>query len=721
MTIKDALRYTLIAGTFLVPFIPLIVSESMFFPYITGKGFSFRILVEVLFGVWVVLAIMEPAYRPKFSWLLASLAMFVGWIFVADLFSPNVFKSFFSNFERMEGWITLFHLLLYFVITISVLTTERLWYWFWHISIAVATVIGIQGMLEIREYLFNGVGGSRIDVTLGNPTYLAVYTLFHIFIAIQYALRDGLRWFYRLPYAFFVLLMLVTLYYTATRGAILGFLGGITLAAIIAAFLSQKKQLRYGSGILLILLALGAGVFFMNRDSAFVTSSPVLNRFASISLTDTTTISRFMIWNMAYEGFKERPVLGWGQESFNYVFNQHYNPLMYKQEQWFDRVHNIFLDWLIAGGVLGFALYLSLFGIALYYLWLSKKGDFTATEKAIFTGLLGAYMVHNIFVFDNLISYVFFVSLLAYLHTRTTKDEPTLFAEKRISEKTVYTMVAPAVFVITAVSVYAINIPGIQTARLLIDTYSPQEGGVLVNLAMYQEAYAKNSVGKQETAEQVIQAALQVVNADTVTQEEKQKFSAGAVAILQSEIDQYPDDARLQLFLGTFLNGAGQPGEASESLKKALALSPKKQTIYYELGLASINGGDTKMGVEYMKTAFDLAPSNEQAAVFYAVALIYDDRLAEAKAFLTEQVGTHILDNNTLLTSYYNAKDMASVVAIWELRASTDNESLLGLAAAYLNSGDKKKARETLVRMQEAFPDRAEEIASYLQEVDAMR
>jgi len=57
-------------------------------------------------------------------------------------------------------------------------------------------------------------------------------------------------------------------------------------------------------------------------------------------LQEGTTESRFIVWNMAWKGFEEHPVLGWGQESFNYVFNKYYNPKLYNQEQWFDRTHD---------------------------------------------------------------------------------------------------------------------------------------------------------------------------------------------------------------------------------------------------------------------------------------------------------------------------------------------------------------------------------------------
>ena len=56
-----------------------------------------------------------------------SVASFVAIIGIADLFGANPLKSFWSNFERMEGWITLIHLLGYFLVVGTVLNTQKLW------------------------------------------------------------------------------------------------------------------------------------------------------------------------------------------------------------------------------------------------------------------------------------------------------------------------------------------------------------------------------------------------------------------------------------------------------------------------------------------------------------------------------------------------------------------------------------------------------------------
>ena len=40
-------------GLFAIPLLPLYVSSSMLFPFITGKNFAFRIIVEIAFIFWL--------------------------------------------------------------------------------------------------------------------------------------------------------------------------------------------------------------------------------------------------------------------------------------------------------------------------------------------------------------------------------------------------------------------------------------------------------------------------------------------------------------------------------------------------------------------------------------------------------------------------------------------------------------------------------------------
>src|SRR3989338_9056519 len=67
------LRIFTISGLFLIPLIPVIVAggesftafffPDLLFPFITGKNFAFRIIIEIIFASWILLALLEPKYR----------------------------------------------------------------------------------------------------------------------------------------------------------------------------------------------------------------------------------------------------------------------------------------------------------------------------------------------------------------------------------------------------------------------------------------------------------------------------------------------------------------------------------------------------------------------------------------------------------------------------------------------------------------------------------
>ena len=117
-------------------------------------------------------------------------------------------------------------------------------------------------------------------------------------------------------------------------------------------------------------------------------------------------------------GFAARPVTGWGQEGFNYVFNTYYNPAMYTQEPWFDRAHNVFFDWLIAGGFPALLLFLALLISAVVALY---RGSASRAERIVLIGALAAYAFQGLFVFDNLFTYIPLAAILALATTLATR------------------------------------------------------------------------------------------------------------------------------------------------------------------------------------------------------------------------------------------------------------------------------------------------------------
>jgi O-antigen ligase/tetratricopeptide (TPR) repeat protein len=726
-TIDKTLLWVTRIGVFLIPFVPLIITASLFFPFITGKNFAFRIIVEIIFACYLLLALRRPEFRPRRSLFLWGIAAFLFIVLLADIFAANPFKAFFSNFERMEGFITLAHLGAYFLVVSSVLNTEKLWHRFFATSVGVSAFLGIYGILQLAGKIVINQGGVRLDGTFGNAAYFAGYMLFHIFLTLflifRHRLNPGIKWLYGGA----ILLQVFTLVFTATRGAALGLLGGLVLSLLlIALFERGNARIRKGAiGALAALVVFVAG-FYAARDTDFIKTNPALTRFASVRASDAGP--RLMVWGMAWEGFKENPILGWGQEGFNFVFNKYYNPDMWSQEQWFDRTHNIFFDWLIAAGLLGLLSYLSLFCFLLWYLWKGRVTDggepFSLAEKSILTGLLAAYFVHNFFVFDNLISYILFFSLLGHMHSRfkdALRESPAPAAP---ASEQAYYIGATVVLIAFVGSVYFLNVRPIGVALNLIEGLKPHPEGVAKNLEFYKKAFALETIGTQEVAEQTMQTAITIAAAAQVPDALKTEFISQAALAMNREIERVPDDARLRMFIGGFFNRLGRFAEALPHVEKAHELSPSKQTIAFELANTYLATGKTAEAAALLKGAFENAPEFTGARVAYAVAAVYARQFDVPKELFASTTAINVLTDDRLVKAYFDAKEYGVVSSLLKLRLEADPnnpQTHVSLAAAYLSSGNRGEAIRSLRKAIELNPEFKKQGEFYISEIQAGR
>ena len=712
-----------LGGIFLVPFVPLVVANNLFFPFITGKAFVFRILVMIATGAWLILALRDEDYRPKNSWLIKALVAFLIIIGLADIFSANPSKSFWSNFERMEGWVGIFHLFLYFLVAGTMLNDWKYWKRFFQTSITVSVIMASYGIFQLAGVLVINQGGTRLDGTFGNATYLAVYMLFHIFLTFFLLLRERFSKTGQWIYGVIIALQLFILYHTATRGAVLGLIGGILIAAIlIALFDKERLFLKKGAKITLVTVLILIIGFIAVRNTNFVQKSAALSRLASISLNEAAP--RFMVWQMGWQGFKERPILGWGQESFNFVFNKYYNPQMFTQEQWFDRAHDIIFDWLIAGGLLGLLSYLSIFAALLFYLWRGKNGGFSFSEKAVFTGLIAAYFFQNIFVFDNLGSYIMFFSLLAFIHFSYGQPFPDKWGKKLVFDKIIVNrIVAPLIVIVAVFGLYFFNTKPYLTSRALIDAL--REKTVDQKFVLFEKALAYNSLGNAEIREQLSQTALAVGAAQEAPVEWKQKyFDLARTELLTQLAVPKIGDARYELFLGSFLTRFQRYDESLIHLNKALELSPKKQIILFEIGLVYINSEKYVQALEVFRQAYELEKNYADARDYYAVAAIYAGKNDLVKSLLEPVYGTTLVDGDNFIKAYADTNQYQKVLAIWQARVEKNPnviKNYIGLGASYLLIGQRTKAIEAIekaITLDSSFKEQGE---YYIREIRAGR
>jgi O-antigen ligase/tetratricopeptide (TPR) repeat protein len=726
---NNSLKALIVAGLFAVPFIPLIVAKSLFFPFITGKAFVFRVLVEIILALWLLLALRDREYRPKFTWISGAVLLFLVVIGIADIFSENPFKSFWSNYERMEGFVGLAHFAAYFYVAGAVLKSRALWNKLLATSIGASMVMAIYAFLQLAGKITINQGGVRVDGTFGNASYLGIYTVFNIFFAALLYFRVGKNW-QKWLLGISALINLVVLYNTATRGAILGLLGGALISIVYLAFTSEKgapvRKIAWGG---LIAIALIVGGFFAIKNTEYAKTSPVLSRFTTLSVSEIKTQGRYYVWPIAWKGFLERPVLGWGQESFNFVFNKYYNPQMYSQEPWFDRTHDIVLDWLIAGGALGFLSYLSIYVALLYYVF--KKGDFlTREDKGIILGLVSAYVFHNLFVFDQIGSYILFFTLLAYINAHAPVAEFGLAKKlsapfRKVADSQGNKPILEAGVVIAMLMVlYVVVILQWQHNKNLLAVLRLGSQGTVGTAADYLKPLNPSRMGYSEAIEHVSQAVMNLAANEKAPEELKLAAYNGVNDAFKNYIGRVPTDARYRLFYGVFLSNFGQYPQANEQFAKAADLSPNKQQILFQLANSQFAQGKKAEAVATAKKAYDAAPEYDEAKAFYGYMLMLSGDQAAANEVLSKLPEEKLIFDDRYIGILQQLGQNDRMIAVAKRRTELNQVNAqykLNLAAAYLLANRRGEAIQVLQAMIAADPGFKEQGEYFIKEIQAGR
>jgi O-antigen ligase/tetratricopeptide (TPR) repeat protein len=690
---------------FVVPFVSLLIANSslmpnMFFPFITGKAIVFRFLVQIAAAAWLILALKQPEYRPRRGGIIIVLMSFLVVLGISTVLAENPLKSFWSNFERMEGYITVLHLAIYSLVLSSVLTTEKMWRRFFNASLIANAIILVYALLQWFGEVEIHQGANRLTSSLGNASYLAVYVLVHIFLItyLFFTTPKQLKLYRWLLGVSFVVNLFV-LFNTGTRGTLLGLVGGaaVSLAVIFFTFRGHQQLHRWVGVVLVAGLVLVASFLFL-RTTDYVKSHPVLSRYASISYQDA--LPRLTVWQMALKGAAERPVFGWGQENFNYVFNKYFDPKMETQEEWFDRAHNVFMDWLIAGGVLALAAYLALFGALVYRFYRERRGQ--PVLFAVVAGLLTSYFIHNLFVFDHLASYILFFTLIGFgiYHERQAR---TVAPGKPLNSRLVPVAIIIVLVLFVSVS-YAATFRPAGGARGIIAAISPNQLSPRSNLATFEKLLADGpAFSKPEIRERLFEYTFQVLADPKAPADIKQKLVEFTADQLKLQTEVTPNDARYHYFEGLFWQNIGDQGKAIKSLERALELSPKKQHIMFAIGHSYLAMGSELKSIEYFRRAYELDPNLDRPRVNYAVSLMYAGQQAAADKLLVEGFGSVITQSSELLNAYVTLKMYDRVLLYWQAEVKADPKNPdrhLSLAAAYLFVG---RGEQAIIEIQEAM------------------
>jgi O-antigen ligase len=689
------LKGLIIGGLFASLIVPFITISDLYFPFITGKAYAFRVLVEVIFGLWLVLAIFDKQYRPKKTLTLISFVVFLVVMFFANLQGLNPAYSFWSNYERMEGYVTLVHVFAYFVVLSSVFNTKKIWNVFLNSLVVSSVIQAFYSFMQAGGQLEVGMTADRVDGTLGNATYLAGFMLLSAFITVYLWMnkksKTEFSGYLHAFYGLSLLMQSITIFLTATRGAMLGLIFGLFVGLAIYLFLEPKRKiLKLTLAGLVTVVVIATSLIFNFKDSEFVQNTVALRRISEISAGSGTVQARFINWGIAFDAFKERPLLGYGQGNFGPIFDKNYDVRLWSQEQWFDRAHNLFFDWIVAGGLLGVLSYLSIVFFAIYYIW-KPSLNFSNAEKSALTAFFVAYFIHTMFVFDNLTSYMLLFVVIALISSRL-ENHFGLF-EKETKNKIIPNTLAVIVLLAIPYSAWAVNYEGYVQNRELIKAITiksiDQVPGSFNNFKL---ALNIDSYGQQEALIQLLSFGSKINESKELSEEIKKTFYETILSELERYYEKNPKEARLSYVAGQYIAQSGNYDLAIDYFDEAIALAPNKQSIYNSKIETLLFKGMKKESLDLVKQVYEINPENDNFWNFYI-------------NFLSK-AGEPKLQSEFIEEAFQTGKAYRVInLAKRGVETNPDNmQAYVTLALSYYRSGNQNEAVETLNVLTQRLP-----------------
>ncbi len=107
-------------GLYAILLTPLAFWPKALFPFLTPKFILFQILVEIVFGAWLMLKFLKPNVRNRVSNILLALSGFIAISFISAFFGVDFSRSFWGIGARMTGLFAELHFLAWFLVLISV-------------------------------------------------------------------------------------------------------------------------------------------------------------------------------------------------------------------------------------------------------------------------------------------------------------------------------------------------------------------------------------------------------------------------------------------------------------------------------------------------------------------------------------------------------------------------------------------------------------------------
>lgn len=706
-------------GVYLSFFSVLLTWRRFYFPYISTKQIYFNILLEILFVFWLAFIVKYPSWRPKKSWISFGLIGFFSALLISCFKSVDFNLSFWGDVERMLGFFPLVHFLVLYFIIITVMRSWEDWRDLFLIFCGVGLLVSLHGIAQRLGIITSPWGPGRIIATIGNAAYVGAYAIFNLFfLFILFFKTKNRLWRILLSASSFVILL--ALIFSGTRGAYLGFGASVVFMLILSAILSKSKKVKMYSLISFLILIIAVAAIFFKANSDFVKHNSFLSRITQINLNDATMQTRFISWRAAAKDFKNHPILGTGLGNYAIIFDKYFDPIFYnytRSETYFDQAHNNLIDIASTTGLLGLFTYLSIFIAAFFYLIRGlRRGKIGQIDFILLFGLIVAYFIQNLVVFDALVTYIALMATLGYIHwlSRNGENEEIIEEKNRsLENKEIYVFFIIGLTILTVM--YQFNI---KPAKMLMGTIDGQiafaKGDGNGGVEAYKKALSYNTVLDRDSRS----SFLRYVNSMPLNTDKKKimEILDYAISLAEKNVKYNPSDNLMELQFAQVLDSAARVSATTgekfyyysnwslEVIEKAIQSSPGRIPVYFIKAQIYLTRGEADNAIETLKYAISLNKDYYESSCQLAKVYIILGKEEEGYPLMNECIdkgGKSILTPASfvklLINHYLDKEDIKRLVSLHEILVEIEpNDAMtwVNLSKLYLQVGEKQKAIE---------------------------
>jgi len=653
-------------GVFAILFTPLIIGAIGLTLSAYPKAVFFRTLVEAVFILYLLLVFFNSRYLPKISPLVLVICGFVGVLVLTSLTGINPYRSFFGDPERAEGVILHLHLLAFFLVIISVFNQKKEWLKLFKITVFVSGLSSLAGVLQkLGIFTFYGTSlPDRISGTLSNPDFFAPYMVLAIFLGL-FVLFSEKEKKWKIIWKSILVLNCFTLILSGTRGAWIGM--GVGAAFLFCLWFFHYSNLGRKKRKMILFIILFSSIFVflitLSYDKIGLEKNLIFQRFYSLFDPLKPLASRIDVWKIAFEGWKEKPILGWGPESFSFVFDKYFKAdyLQHIPETtYFDYPHNKIMELMEGTGLLGALVYLFVFIIIFYLIFRRSRSQKEPNQRSrdvfnlILTAFFISYFIQNLFVFDTISAYLLFFLVLGFINNSFSPN-PLFCKRKEVGDKfsgilkkpLKVVLIIPFIF-LSLITFYQINYKPTMAAMAFPGSVDYEQEYPRLALSGYKEALNKNTIYDKDFRWVLVERLILILENGRAkdAEEEFVKTLSDLRPLLEKDlekpdrrpIDYYRYLARVNERIYLFSKDPAFLADMERVARKGLDFNNQKPQLYRLIGGKKILENDYEDGKRFFQKAsalFSYSYGNKTAFHRHLGAAYYKagDKLKAAEEF----------------------------------------------------------------------------------------